>query len=46
MKKLTKVHAILIALLIAVLAVTAYFSFSYRGAEAKQPDIKNEINRH
>ena len=44
MKKLTKVHAVLIIVLIAVLAVSAYFSFNYRGAEAKQPDIMDEIN--
>jgi hypothetical protein len=44
MKKLTKLHAALIILLIAALAATAYFSFSYRGVEAKQPDIQNEIN--
>lgn len=43
MKKLTKLHAILILLFIGVLAVTVYFSFSYRGAEAKQPDTLDEI---
>ena len=43
MKKLTRLHAILIILLVVVLAVTFYFSFSYRGVEAKQPDIRNEI---
>ncbi len=45
MKKLTKLHTILAVLLIAVLAISAYFSFSYRGAEAKQPDIMDEINQ-
>ena len=44
MKKLTKIHMILIALFIAVLAVGVYFSLSYRKAEAKQPDIKDEIS--
>ena len=43
MKKLTKLHFILIILLLVVLATTVYFSFSYRGAQAKQPDIKSEI---
>ncbi|MFC1893592.1 hypothetical protein ACFLYR_06140 [Chloroflexota bacterium] len=45
MKKLTKLHTILVALLVAVLAISAYFSFSCRGAEAKQPDIRDEINQ-
>ena len=43
MKKLNKIHFILIAVLVAVLAVAVFFSFSYQGAEAKQPDIKSEI---
>ena len=43
MKRLTKLHTILIILLIAVLATTAYFSNSYRTVEAKQPDIQDEI---
>ena len=45
MKKLTRLHTILIILLIVVLAVTVYFSFGYRGVEAKQPDIRNEITQ-
>ena len=45
MKKLTKLHAILILVLIAALAITAYLSFSYRGVEAKQPDVRDEITQ-
>ena len=45
MKKLTKLHFILLALLVAVMAVAVFFSFSYRDAEAKQPDIEAEINQ-
>ncbi len=45
MKKLTRVHTILIILLIVVLAGSAYLSFNYREAEAKQPDIQDEINQ-
>ena len=41
MKKLTKLHAILIIVLLAILATAVYFSFSYQGAQAKQPDIKD-----
>ncbi len=44
MNKLTKIHVVLIPLLILVLAGSAYFSFSYRGVEAKQPDMSNEVN--
>lgn len=44
MKKLSKVHIGLIISLVAVLAVGTYFVFSYRGAEAKQPDVRQEIN--
>ncbi len=43
MKKLTKLHLVLIILLIFALASSVYFSSSYRGAEAKQPDLRNEI---
>jgi hypothetical protein len=43
MKKLTKLHMVLIIVLIIVLAGSVQFSFSYRRAEAKQPDIKDEI---
>ena len=45
MKKLTRLHTILIILLIVVLAGSAYLSFNYREAEAKQPDIQDEINQ-
>jgi hypothetical protein len=44
MKKLSKLHIGLIVALVAVLAVGVYFMFSYRGAEAKQPDIQQEID--
>jgi Tfp pilus assembly protein PilO len=43
MKKLTRLHAILIIVLLVVLVAAVYFSFSYRDAQAKQPDIKSEI---
>ncbi len=44
MKKLTKLHMALIVLLIIVVAGSVQFSTSYRQAEAKQPDIQDEIN--
>ena len=44
MKKLTKLHIILIVLLVAVIAGSVYFVSSYQKAQAKQPDIRDEIN--
>lgn len=43
MNKLTKIHFILMAVLVAVLAAGVFFTFSYRKAEAQQPDIQDEI---
>ncbi len=43
MKKLTPIHIVLIALLVVVVAVTVYFSSNYRSAEAKQPEIQDQI---
>jgi hypothetical protein len=44
MKKLSKLHIVLMISLIAVLAAGVYFMFSYQTAAAKQPDIQQEIN--
>jgi hypothetical protein len=44
MKKLSKLHIVLMISLIAVLAAGVYFMFSYQTAAAKQPDIRQEIN--
>jgi hypothetical protein len=44
MKKLSKLHIGLMISLMAVLAAGVYFLFSYRAVEAKQPDIRQEIN--
>lgn len=43
MRKLTKLHVLLIVLLVGVLATTIYFMNSYQQVEAKQPDIQDEI---
>ncbi len=44
MKRLTKLHTVLIILVVVVLTGSVYFSFGYRGVEAKQPDIQDEIS--
>lgn len=44
MKKMTKLHFILIAILVAVVAAGVFFTFSSNKAEAQQPDMMNEIN--
>ncbi|MFC2068591.1 hypothetical protein ACFLTP_06245 [Chloroflexota bacterium] len=43
MKKLTKLHYILIGILILVLVGSVYMSFQYRKAEGKLPEIQKEI---
>lgn len=44
MKKMSRLHIVLIALLIVVVAVAFYFSSSYRGVAAKQPDLANQLD--
>ena len=44
MKKLKIVNIILLILVVATAAVSVYFMFGYQEAEAKQPDIVDEIN--
>jgi Na+-transporting NADH:ubiquinone oxidoreductase subunit NqrC len=44
MKKITRLHIILFAVLVAVVAAGVYYTFSARQAEAEQPDMVNEIN--
>jgi hypothetical protein len=43
-KKLSILHIILMVLVVAVAAVSVFFMSSYQKAEAKQPDMMNEIN--
>ena len=43
MKKLNRIHIILIVVLLAVVAASAYFTFNRQTAEAQQPEIQNKI---
>ena len=43
MKKLTRLHVILIIVLVVIVVTTAFSFFSYRAAEAKKPELQDEI---